>query len=1622
MSRDGQRPPVPKKPPNISGKPPPVPRPRNIPGKPPPVPRPRNIPADGNPSMEMYGKEKSPPAPERTANIPGSSSTLSATLEHLRIRKYATSKFTSSDILDIGPDTMKDIRCNTVEDIPWHFLQKIMALNPLARSTALEEAQDHEKLCRNNSDFLLDDDDAAQVPIHPLDVVCAILHCSDSFLQQEIMLKMSMCQFAVPLLLPCGDGKTFTFLLWAMRDIVKRWRPQALAENRGFREDNLVNISAPLFSFVRLGDCSVSKSKFLNSILNQGQTHYDHFVNPDMESGNVQKTLSCGLVETFYFFPGASNSFPEPFALSNLHGDITYNRKQFTFLTEVSSAVFIFCRELTDKNVKFLSEYQSKDVTFYLITNSQVAKHTEDMIDTFQNCKILNGRNTADLSKKLQRYIENFTKRQSHHLSLIDMSHTAHRLGIEVDEFNIKCQEAKKHAQSITQEIKNVADYKSRRLKLQGELWKKLSKTEKEICRMKDQGKMKSMDYKNKLLMQCKEIQEKQYNSKVSNDVHTFIEVLTKSNVVERRYFFKWMKLFLDGIARKNLSILREDFKKKITNQTSNETELKNIGQKISESSLGLEHFLREMSQFYEAECSVVKEGKVSSNQRQFNNLPGIAAELLLDGFPLELIDGDASNIPLQWITDVLTELDKKTGGQCRMRVITVLGVQSSGKSTLLNTMFGLQFPVASGRCTRGAFMTLIKVKDKFPKVYGCEFILVIDTEGLKTPEQESLADNYEHDNELATLVVGLSDVTLINISMENVSDMKDTLQVVVHAFLRMNEVGKRPKCHFIHQNVPDVSADYNNMTARTKLLKDLNEMTIKAAEMEKRSKLLKFTDIIDYNPETNTCYIPNLFLGAPPMASISSGYSENIFDLKTKLLESLQQPGSPAPQKLNTFHEWIRSLWMAVKYETFIFNFRNILVAEAYDKLLTRYSELEWNFKKHVQLWLVEQENIIKNHLQNNAAIEEIEKSVKTSGEEMLDKEQAQITQELENIFSSGHNNVHLVERHKEEFIGYSKFLKRDLSVLILTKFWETVQIHNRTREVRKMQSGIHEIIEDRICRYLKTTERKPKNLTDDQLKEEYEIIWGNILSSLHVHQVEKRNIESEMLEQLKREMRKRGAAANQILQNVRSLAGYGQGSFKVEKSYIDHNVWSKLKEIFTKDCFIKLKDVAMSITNKCQDYVMNILTLNDDYNEIYSQELMTMINHSLNEKEVKKLHPNIQFEVYLMLHVLGIAVPHFQKMHENYCSKNDPNHFLNNLKKRYFSIFKSKFQPKDESKPRAKSFCQQTLKPAMKVHIYKNLGRKVVDSILSSTDGIQFKNPKYFQFNVLKELLEMKNFHNYARYINEHEMYIRNWISEYVVKRYEDSSKLHILIQDLISSICKKIKFALRDPYVKKSPDILTFFDRVCQILSNYLVITQNDIKLVSFQNTVNISQFSSDVELYLNELEEEFMSDMKSVNLESLFNLKFTPQEELFKIVIGCGKKCPFCRAPCESGGFNHREHFASAHRPKGLAQYTWSDCNTLCNSICTTDVLSNDMFVNPDTGGDGCYYKEYRRIYPEWRIQPDTSIRASDYWKFVLREFNAKFADFYSAEPAEIPDEWKTITQDQALCSLREAYNI
>jgi len=78
---------------------------------------------------------------------------------------------------------------------------------------------------------------------------------------------------------------------------------------------------------------------------------------------------------------------------------------------------------------------------------------------------------------------------------------------------------------------------------------------------------------------------------------------------------------------------------------------------------------------------------------------------------------------------------------------VSVLGIQSTGKSTLLYTIFGVQFNVSAGRCTRGAYFQLLPINKTLAKRIGADHILIVDTEGLRAPELQ-YKEAQKHDNE----------------------------------------------------------------------------------------------------------------------------------------------------------------------------------------------------------------------------------------------------------------------------------------------------------------------------------------------------------------------------------------------------------------------------------------------------------------------------------------------------------------------------------------------------------------------------------------------------------------------------------------------------------------------------------------------------------------------------------------------------------------------------------------------------------------------------------------------------------------------------------------------------------
>ncbi|KAK2854317.1 hypothetical protein Q5P01_006978 [Channa striata] len=986
--------------------------------------------------------------------------------------------------------------------------------------------------------------------------------------------------------------------------------------------------------------------------------------------------------------------------------------------------------------------------------------------------------NVAGFSEKLRTTIRKSLTNGTTTMNVENMLEKAVDLGLSVDEKT--SDEQKKAAEEIVKGIgvRHIPDYKKQQLPVQGDKWKSLSQSEKEECRLKNAGDHGLEEYKSQLQADMKQLKQELGKYKLSKAMTFFIEHVSNSDKEKRDFFLKWMKLKLDTHSRNKLTGLRSKFKEHC--MTKDVKLIAELEQALLDSSLGIEHYMREMGLIYEFSAT-----SSTTTADEISRLPGVAAEMLLDGYPLELLDGDASNIPERWVTDVLMELHKKVGGQSRLLVLTVLGVQSTGKSTLLNTMFGVQFPVSSGRCTRGAYMLFLRVGEDMQSEMNCDFIVLIDTEGLKSPHLAQLEDSYEHDNQLATFVIGLSDVTMINVAMENSTEMKDVLQIATHAFLRMKQV--------------EIQHSTNN-------------------------KL------------------------------------DCALDAKKGIIQ----------------------------------------------------------------------------------------------------------TQEFQRQYRT--------------------------------------------------------VIEERVMKLL--CDCKDSTLSNDELIDEFEKMWTEVI--VKESGLKEQDVSATVLHQLKRNFLNRNV--NEELQSIGDLKEVGKTPFEVKSEHLDNTVVEKNMSLrkYTK---MELQKFADPVIESCSRFVRDIARTNRDYHDCFTKDLLDKIDESL--KSAPK-HRSPQFEIDLKLHMCGIASREFLQMHKRFLLDMDPLTEVKKYKAQYMTDFLDLYQEKDHCQRKANDFVQFCLKPAVEEYINRSLGIDIVDEILTSSHSATYSSRSFFQYSIQKELLQEENFESFLKYISNYEVYVKDWIFQHILGKMSDDKTLCKLktknLQVIVDKITKATEWASKGEDGTVLPDNTESITKLISNMRKYLIkdlsIPMETVNAILFQIQSTCHPFLNSLKISINGLKEQLQdefSDSKDIS-ETLNQLPISPQDELFKRVFGCGQQCPFCNVPCEAGGKDHKQHHAAVHRPQGLSEYKHLHTQKLIHSLCTTEVHSDRKFSNTETQGEFHPYKDYTKYYPDWHIPPDYTIEASDYWKYVLVQNNDRFAEEYKAKPADVPEAWRSITKEQALKGLKDAFNV
>ncbi|XP_016350408.1 interferon-induced very large GTPase 1-like [Sinocyclocheilus anshuiensis] len=1452
-------------------------------------------------------------------------------------------------------------------------------------------------------------------PIHPMDIQMIVYLYADNFLRQLMVTKLSQCQYALPLLVPSPFTQEIEFPLWTFRQIKKSWK----SHKRNISKNQAVHkTETPMVAFFRFSEVSASKSELMNNLINERHTTFFH---RHCCGSSKSRLLMDGVVEIAWYCPSGdkNDKFTDCVAFCNLHGDAQANGTQLKILTEDSSINVVLLPNL-DKSDKSMAMVEK----LYNSTKPLICLLTEDAsgVSKLQEGKYTIGlkqRNKSDISEDVRRAIKDCL---SQPLSVFKLMNMGKHTGIKVDENDDDCRSGKETAEWMMKllEEKELSKIKETFLPCQGKLWHDWCLKNKELHR--PQGDNTEMHNSQKQTEMHK-IREQQKASGISNFMKFFTKNIYSRNVDEKMYFLKWLGILLDEYTSEDLSMLHHkydekwskvlDLKKKHDKSkhlTAEQSQLEMLSEKLNAATFGLEHILREIGQIYESDVSV-KKNTGSGCKLDVRSLPRIVAELMISGYPLELMDGDAAHVPLIWVQAVLDELIKILGDQ-RVFVLSVLGIQSTGKSTMLNAMFGLQFAVSAGRCTRGAFMQLVKVSEELRKQLNFDYILVVDTEGLRALELAGRSTR-NHDNEMATFVVGLGNMTLINIFGENPAEMQDILQIVVQAFLRMKKVRMNPSCMFVHQNVGDITASEKNMVGKRRLQEKLDEMTQLAAK-EEVCDAEYFSDVIKFDIKTDVRYFAQLWEGSPPMAPPNPCYSENVQELKSTILSHASKSMGVT---LAQFKDRIGDLWNALLNENFVFSFKNTLEIVTYRKLEEEYAKWTWSLRSA----MLEIEDKLRNRI-NNRQLHKIENRE-------LEEEMAKTLEEVKSSMK------HYFEEHKEKEMLIQWKLKFQEKIKNL--YGELVRdAKTKLENIISQREALTKLVEEKTLRERRLLEKskelafslKHKALDENELRRLFDSVWEKWVSELtaDVPPFKEINIVHDIITILN-ETYEEALVRDRLnkFENIVHVSDFTIYVNPIKKA----NRNSINTPLLPPEEQESIKQLMHNVFRQTENRVKSKSVAKNGYNLTYIQEIAQLVKDTLGEH--KCMHTKYEFKkefiVDLTLYMCRQAGMRFAELNQVFRETNDPWIYLERKKPEYYSVFQGFCKGATSAAVFGALICSELKNPILQ-SVYNKTANDLAGEMRTNIPAFK-GNRSNLEKHILKALAEEEDFYKFMEYIHhprDHfEDFIQREVRAYITEG--NSSTLAMIkgnIRHKEQCVITAAETATAE-VLSTGGDANVWLDIFSGSLKDELEYNKEHLTGNCCQDITDFELLEEVVKRKLHPIIEElnrYLTNLSDIEMKMFWK----PPDEILidHFCQCCWAQCPFCKVVCVNTMEDHPgDHIAPFHHNCGMIGMIYRGTTNLCLTFCTSSVASNTKSFFPKHNSDETVlWKEYRTagpLYANWSITPDLS--ELPYWKWFVCRFQANLEKYYNktfSGCGTIPIEWRSYTKEQAMESLEK----
>ncbi|XP_053405364.1 interferon-induced very large GTPase 1-like [Mercenaria mercenaria] len=1452
-----------------------------------------------------------------------------------------------------------------------------------------------------------------QYQVHPLEISTVILLCCDHVARQDLVRHFWACKHAFPLVLQIpssnhlGNETQVKMFAWPIRGIVGKVEN---SEDDTSIEYSLTQMQFKVVSCFRFSDSECSKSGLYNNVINKALPGSSIFYHREcVGSVKDRRQFISGMIESFPYMYTSQGGGPTLYL--NLRGNAFDFEMQRNFLIQASSVVIIFCKYSESCQaanlVKKGAILGDQDILFILtdmVDDTNTETNIEKLLQAWPDITFICRKSVQipDIVEIISEAVLG-NKRTSKVENLVRL---ALENGMNIDENDSEICKHIQDAESVSAVILKRYESHSKHdlFPIQESNYLEWTASDIEICKLRNYTKKETVrNYREKLNKEKIDCRKRQYNLLSADECRNslIMYLINSTHETMYKYYIRCLQLNLDSIIRPNVNRLHSEYKSFFTEMRLLRKEAKEFEKRICHldnrmnvKSLSISVFVREMGQIYETVMSqdTVKKGFLYN---LCQNLLKAAVFLLCEGYAIEIMDGRSNAVPVEWVQAILKELSQSLG-DIRIKVISVLGMQSTGKSTLLNTMFGCQFTVGSGRCTRGVQINLVKVSDNIGHKYSAQYFLLVDTEGIlvSTPSSKQATLRDKLGRELATFVIGLANITIINVIGEDVSYLQDILPISVFAFLRMGRVGINPKCKLIHHKVD--KKNKRELQTQSHILQErLNDFTEKACSLE-GVKIETFNEIINFELNEDVYYFP-AFLETKHgktdvQDAISPLYSLDVMQLKDDIVKDND---ANTTVSLTEFSRNLTSMWNAIKKEDFVFEFQTISEADARAKLDIKLCHL--NCTKRQEL-----ENVISVHrtkMANFATLQD------------LDVITAEYDKAFNNILETTEDNLlALFDRLQRECrSALIKPLKRVKSACLLEcekNLKESVDegkyLLNKEKQMR--QKELEFIKGDQETKHSVNT-FIDSNLPDERNPDRLFEKWTDTVN-LRESEIDTYDFEEDMRSSLYKCFWIHKKDVDEVLEN------FSFRNTPLDKFEIQERFWPK---DWRRDLHYereRASDIVKTAYKNCKTLVKQV----KKRSIWYSKRLFIDLAYQIRcQRDNLALHIKPRFEIELATSAFCFLARELRTISS---TNGLISHGVMRQIRSYF-IYRCKTVLGDISD--AKSVADKCIDEII---------RAMAESALTSTTNLSSPGlSNYFGSYmtkmhpflmskqgllcfIWKNMIETpaNNIDNIRRYSTYPSASMKNWLSDLfsidiIGLNNTDEENLKSVIKMFVDEQIDNIGERLSEIFIEdinNSNVMKTCIDLIIDKLDKSIVIS-------TLRIYENFKIEMEDPNNFMAMLVDKLRSELSRGILVNRIHFTLLEQrqdeirlqtvESIFKDVIGCEETCPSCGEICCIGQKNHHDdHRALMHRPVGLKNACFSESKSVDTRPCSEECQNNPLFE-------------------KWAIPSDVCVEDNSFWKYIfgtyIKDITLK-QTFVNTE--DIPDSWKGLSKVEQMREL------